>query len=299
MSIFNNISGLLGRVGQGIQGAYSNYMETETPRNNQNPVSQQPINNNQRQDSALDSNQVNLSRQSAEQDGAYPSQGKPSANDIIEGGYEESMNTPPPVTAPQSDYQKMMAQFGEHWQQDDAGMEDIMNRVAFHETGPHERYAADIAQQGGGPGRGLFQFETGAAGGGMTARNRLANWYTRSKDRGGYGGTRADIPEWLNQANMGEQGFDASQLSPEQQKMMFLATTRFNPNPQATLKGVSGDNLTDFWQDHHYAGKKDKSKIFGESMEAYISPEEYMGRLPVDETMDNYNNTEDIYNQPN
>lgn len=171
--------------------------------------------------------------------------------------HKNLVNEPTPE-APASDYDKMMKEFGEHWQQDTEGMEDIMNRISYHETGPYTRMDPTTVQHGGGPGRGLFQFESGAGQGGVTARNRLAKWY---ENQG------METPEWLNQEGMDESGFDASRLTPEQQKMMFLANTRYHPT--ASLKGVSGENVTDYWQKYHYAGKEDKTGIFDESMAAY------------------------------
>ena len=194
-------------------------------------------------------------------------------------------NQPLP-TPPQGDYNTMMSQFGEHCDQTPEGMDDIMNRIAFHETGPDDRYASDISQTSGGPGKGLFQFESGQGAGGMTARNRLARWY---QEQG------KDAPEWLTQEGMAETGFDASQLSPEQQKMMFMANTRYHP--EASLKGVSGDNLTDYWQKYHYAGGEDKTELFGESMEAYRTPEEYMQDNVINTQADHAFTSGDEYSQ--
>ena len=81
-----------------------------------------------------------------------------------------------------SDYETMIGQFGKHWGQDQAGLENIMDTISHHES-----KGQNVYQTGGGPGAGLFQYErnykdpeTGeiVQAGGMTARNRLSGWYT-------------------------------------------------------------------------------------------------------------------------
>ena len=155
-----------------------------------------------------------------------------------------------------SDYDQMISNIGARYGMGDEGLDDIMNRISFHETGPGSRNDPTTVQAGGGPGRGLFQFETGQGQGGATAMNRLHRWY---KEQG------MDVPEWAKFD--ASQGVDASQLTPEQQKMMFMANVRYHPT--ASLEGVTGDNLSDFWQNYHYAGDIDKRGAFDESMAAY------------------------------
>ena len=94
------------------------------------------------------------------------------------------------------------------------------------------------------------------------------------------------MPEWMDYDP--RQGVDASQLTPEQQKMMFMANTAMGKG--RSFEGVSADNIGDWWQKHHYAGDIDKTGAFGESMGAYNK--EYS---PVDSTMDMYNNVENVY----
>tara|TARA_R100000664_G_C2751810_1_gene139091 strand:+ start:765 stop:1610 length:846 start_codon:yes stop_codon:yes gene_type:complete len=160
-----------------------------------------------------------------------------------------------------SSYDKMVKDLGERWGQDSSSLEDIMNRIAYHESAGTMNPA--IQQYGGGPGRGLFQFELGAEGGGMTGRNRLARWFEEQGQ---------ETPAWLNQEGMDKSGFDASKLTDEQQKMLFLANTRYHPS--ATLKGIDSKNLGErFWAPFHWAGDASKRAghlaSFDESMGAF------------------------------
>ena len=157
---------------------------------------------------------------------------------------------------PVSQYDQMLGNMSSRYGQNESGMEDIMDRISYHETGPGSRMDPSTVQSGGGPGRGLFQFESGEGQGGATAMNRLKRYFAENQ---------MDAPEWTNYD--ASQGVDASQLTPEQQKMMFMANVRYHPT--ASLEGVTGDNLSEFWQKNHYAGGEDKRGIFNDSMAAY------------------------------
>ena len=100
-----------------------------------------------------------------------------------------------------ADYSTMIEQFGDWWGQDSTGMEDFMGKIAHHESAG--TMDPSIHQYGGGPGRGLFQYETGANQGGMTARNRLAGWYEEQD---------AGVPDWLNQKDMENSGLRIRQI---------------------------------------------------------------------------------------
>ena len=156
------------------------------------------------------------------------------------GGQPNPTNISPAMTGvePESDYDRMMGDFTKHWGQSKEGLENIMNQVSHHES-----KGENVYQTGGGPGAGLFQYETGAGQGGMTARNRLANWY---------GGQGMEVPQWLNQEGMDTQGFDAAQLSPEQQKMLFMADKRYHPT--ASLSPEATSDIADWWGKNHWAG---------------------------------------------
>ena len=131
---------------------------------------------------------------------------------------------------------------------------NLMNRIAHHESAGTNN--PELQQYGGGPGRGLFQFEqtykdpkTGEYGqaGGMTARNRLAEYYKMQGE---------ESPGWLMQEGMDnpEIGFDASRLSPEQQKMMFIANTRMGAGGNFNPENIK--DTDEWWAKHHWAGSE-------------------------------------------
>ena len=134
-------------------------------------------------------------------------------------------------------------------------LEGVMARIAWHES----RSVVDCKQIGGGPGRGLFQFEEGYQQGGETAMKRLLRWFIKHE---------IDTPSW---ANIGINGVDASKLAAEAQKMLFLGNVRYHP--KASFKDLDYDNLPEWWADYHWAGakshRKGHIKSFNHSMEHF------------------------------
>jgi hypothetical protein len=126
-------------------------------------------------------------------------------------------------------------------------VEKILKPIAYHETGGD--LDPEKEQIGGGPGRGLMQFE-GARGDGKafdTAVNR-ANAFFNSRNM--------EIPIWVKSINEGD---DASSLGSDQQMMLALLdyTMKEKADIGKVLKGEQ--SLTDFWLDFHWAGaEKDK-----------------------------------------
>ena len=160
-----------------------------------------------------------------------------------------------------SPYEQMRSKLAERYGESDKGIEDIMARVAFHETGPWTRMDPSTLQKGGGPGRGLFQFKQGEDASGMTAMRRLRRYF---RDSG------QEPPSWTDFNP--RKGVDASKLSKEQQKMLFLANVRYHPT--ASLSGITSENLgEEFWAPSHWAGaaedKDARLRSFDESMGAY------------------------------
>jgi len=161
-------------------------------------------------------------------------------------------------------YNQMLHLASNQYGKDPEAIADLMNRIAYHESAGTMNPA--MQQYEGGPGRGLFQFEqryrdkeTGELGqaGGLTARNRLAQLYEQQG---------ANIPDWLFQDRMQDPsvGFDASQLTKEQQGMLFLGNVLMGKG--RTLEGM--ENTTDWWAKHHHiaGGRQD---AFDDSMSAY------------------------------
>ena len=151
-------------------------------------------------------------------------------------------------------YEFMLSNMCIRYKQTQKSLEDIMDRVAYHES----KGIADCKQLGGGPGRGLFQYETGANQGGMTARNRLASWYT---------GQGVDTPNWLNQEDMENSGFDASLLDEQQQRMLFLADKRYDET--ASLRPDDIQDAGKWWAKHHWKGGEEGSDIYNKRVSSF------------------------------
>jgi len=144
---------------------------------------------------------------------------------------------------------------------------DLINSIAFHETGPQQRMnpnAVQLIERGDtlvpeGPGRGLFMFESGEGMGGITAVNRT---YKEYKDAG------MEVPEFLEKA-YSLKSIDLSKYTPEQQKIIFLGN--YLQHPKANFSEVMNGNQTydDFWFNYHQAGgedvKDDRLSSFRES----------------------------------
>ena len=141
------------------------------------------------------------------------------------------------------------------YKQTQESLENIMDRIAYHESKGDPK----CKQLGGGPGRGLFQFEEGVREGGETAMNRLLRWF-RSNIR--FAPTWTVIP--LN-------GVDATRLKSKAQKMMFMGNVRYHPT--ASFKDLDDEGLPEWWAKYHWAGpdfqKDERIESFNESMEYY------------------------------
>lgn len=150
-------------------------------------------------------------------------------------------------------YNYTLKHIAERYSQDEDFLEGVMDRIAWHES----RGIVSCKQIGGGPGRGLFQFELGYQQGGETAMNRLLRWFNKHE---------ITAPSW---ANVGPNGVDASSLVKEAQCMMFLANVRYHP--KASFKGLTYEELPEWWADYHWAGdashREGHIKSFNHSME--------------------------------
>lgn len=146
-------------------------------------------------------------------------------------------------------------------------IEDVMSRIIFHES----KGDSTIKQKGGGPGRGAFQFEIGEGHGGIIAVNRAYNLIS-GKDASHPELANYEVPSWVKDAYPSK-SFDASTVSLEQQKYLFLMNQL--AHPKADLgKLFSGDvPLVDYWADYHWAGKEknrtERVNSFNMDMKAY------------------------------
>jgi hypothetical protein len=130
-------------------------------------------------------------------------------------------------------YNYVLKHIAERYGQAEGFLEDIMARIAWHESG---------YQQGG-----------------ETAMNRLLRWFIAHD---------IDTPSWVN---IGISGVDASKLDKEAQCMMFLGNVRYHP--KASFKGLTLENLPEWWADYHWAGDASHRvghiKSFNHSMEHF------------------------------
>jgi hypothetical protein len=155
-----------------------------------------------------------------------------------------------------NDYSSLLAKASEQWELDPSQIEDYMDRIAFHESKGDVDAIQMLNDGTHGDGRGLFQFEIGKGRGGQTAGQRLIN-------------TLGYKPDWVN---FTDDGFDASVLNKEQQKMLFLANYLKKPGESSGMKGLTQEGLTDWWLRNHWAGtegKEDRRESFNRDMEDY------------------------------
>ena len=152
-------------------------------------------------------------------------------------------------------YDYMLNNMCIRYKQTQKSLEGIMDRISYHES-KNDPYCRQL---GGGPGRGLFQFEEGMNEGGETAMNRLLRWFSKNSRL---------APEWTT---INVNGVDATKLKPKAQKMLFMGNVRYHP--KASFKGLDLKELPEWWARYHWAGpdnqKKERLASFNESMEYY------------------------------
>ena len=178
---------------------------------------------------------------------------------------QTEMVTDIPIEQTITDYDQMIYNIAPQYDTTPENLEDIMNRIAFHETGG--TMSPSTQQIGGGPGRGLFQFESGPkgskTGAGATAMGYLRQYYREVLGQEPPAWTEYDVSK----------GLDASKLSEDQQRMMFLANTLMAGG--RSFEGITPENLTDWWLDEHWAGgannpdRPGRRAKFDEDMIAY------------------------------
>jgi len=153
-------------------------------------------------------------------------------------------------------YTQMIVSISERYKQESLYLEEVMDRVAYHES----RRDPLCKQLGGGPGRGSYQFEKGASEGGETAMNRLLRWFKAHQ---------TDAPEWTHISTT--EGVDATEVPKLGQDMMFLANVRYHP--KASFKDLTMATLPLWWARYHWAGPEHQAeariKSFNSSMEYY------------------------------
>ena len=140
-----------------------------------------------------------------------------------------------------SPYQNMIGLAGNMTDGDPDQIKEMMNRIAWHESGM--TMDPNQLQVGGGPGRGMYQFEGQSL---PTAVNRSINAYKASGK---------EAPSWLQDIN--DQGItDATQLTPEVQSALALGNILSQSGSTNSLNqyfGGEGD-ISDLWADYHWQG---------------------------------------------
>ena len=132
--------------------------------------------------------------------------------------------------------------------------EDAFSAIAFHEAGPAMR--PDQRQVGGGPGRGLYQYEmernpesgVGGSGGANTAVRRTSTFLEKIGQ---------PIPSWLK--DLQKQDADFSKLTKEQQQLLLIGDHLLGRGDFGQVLQGS-EALTDWWTKYHYGGS-DRSSI--------------------------------------
>jgi len=156
------------------------------------------------------------------------------------------------VNAPEKElsYQELVSYVARTKGSSPEQIEDVMSRIIFHES----KGDPVIKQKGGGPGRGAFQFEVGDGHGGIIAINRAYNLIS-GKDQSHPELSKYEIPSWIKDAYPSK-SFDASTVSLEQQKYLFLMNQLAHPKADLADLFTGKMPLVEYWADYHWAGKE-------------------------------------------
>lgn len=154
---------------------------------------------------------------------------------------------------------------------------NLLNSIAYHESA--HTMDPTIKQYGGGPGRGKYQFEEGDYKGGITAAKRTKQ-YLESKG--------LEIPAWLEDISSNK-SLDASQLTSNQQDILFLGNMRMHPRADFSNLWKGEETVPEFWANYHWAGdeqdRDDRLSSFNKSLDKYKQinqqpSQEYILELP-------------------
>lgn len=128
---------------------------------------------------------------------------------------------------------------------------ELMNRIAFIES--RGTMNPSIKQDGGGPGRGVYQFEKGKRAGAWIALKRLISFYDKND---------MEKPEWvtdLYEKNKDKEDLDVvdSGLTRQQQDMLFLGDSLMKKGADLSKVINKEQDYVDYWADYHWAGPKE------------------------------------------
>ena len=173
---------------------------------------------------------------------------------------------------------------------------DLMDYIAYHETGPvdsshpDQRMKPDAKQwryvdgkwTQDGTGKGLFMFESHEDAGGNMASNYLAQILEAEG---------IDRPQWLTDIWAGKKSVDASKLTADQQKMLFLAYHRNHPRSNFSELWDGTKDRADWWADYHWSGTDDveghitKFNLSQDSRDAAVAAEKERQEKELKENM--------------
>jgi hypothetical protein len=150
------------------------------------------------------------------------------------------------ITKP-SAYQTLLKRFSEERGIPISEIERVADRIAYHESAM--TMDPKIKQQGGGPGRGLFQFEPDSL---KTANQRAINFYKKYGEKSPF-----KVPE----------DYDASKLSAEDQIAFFILDSSMRKNFDWDQAVSSREGLVKTWGEG-WQTKSDpkKENLFAEHM---------------------------------
>ena len=143
----------------------------------------------------------------------------------------------------------------------------LLDSIAYHESAG--TMDPTMSQYGGGPGRGVYQFEDGEGMGGITAAKRTRQYYEQ---------LGRVVPSWLKNSTQSK-SLDASKLSKEQQDVLFLGNMRQHPKANFSNVWDGKQSIADFWADNHWAGAKKDRKARIESFKG--SEERFLQQIPT------------------
>lgn len=148
-------------------------------------------------------------------------------------------------------------------------LKKVLMPIAFHES--DGTMDPKLAQYGGGPARGVMQYEPDSF---VTAVTRAKNYY---KDK-----LKQDVPQWISSIDLsGDIQDEIVSLSADQQ--MAIAVYDMLEHPKADIgKVISGkQSIEDFWAEHWWAGpKKEKKK----RIRAFRVSQAKLNKSPSDNT---------------
>lgn len=165
---------------------------------------------------------------------------------------------------------------------DPAIIKRAMDIIADHESRgiPYQK------QKGGGPGRGLFQYEIGydprdgKPRRAMVARQRALNFYNTE--------LKEELPQWLKELPI---DYDPASLPAEQQQLIFLADHKMMKGADfkklKSKDNPKGQSLPEYWGKYHNIGQYNpitgQHEVDPDSMKNFIEDEKVFDRRANEE----------------